>query len=137
VKKGFATEREARAWISEQLALASRGIPGSPGQFGQLLEAWLVSKHGLKPTARASYRRHIDLHLRSVADRDAAKLTSADLLVTYAELLDKGLSGTTVRSVHATVHGCLSWAVRHDKLIRNVAATITSEDAAWPCCVHG
>jgi integrase len=128
VKKGFGTEREARVWISEQLALASRGVPGSPGQFGQLLEAWLVSKHGLKPTARASYRRHIDRHLSSVADRDAAKLTSADLLVAYAELLDKGLSGTTVRPVHTTAHGCLSWAVRHDKLIRNVAAMITSED---------
>lgn len=128
VKKGFGTEREARAWVAEQLSLAHRGIPGSAGELGKLLDAWLVSKHGLKPTARASYRRHIDRHLRPLADHDASKLTSADLLVLYAKLLEDGLSGSTVRAVHATVRGCLGWAVRHNKLVRNVAAAITSED---------
>jgi integrase len=128
VRKGFPTERDAQTWISEQLVLARKGIPGSPGEFGKLLDAWLVSKHGLKPTARASYRRHIDLHLRPLADRDAARLTSADLLVLYAQLLQTGLSGTTVRAVHATVRACLTWAVRHDRLGRNVAATIPSSD---------
>jgi integrase len=128
VKKGFATEREARAWIMEQIGLANRGIVGSPGDLGTLLDVWLAAKHGLKPTARASYRRHIDLHLWPLAARDVAKLTSADLLHLYARLLEEGLSGTTVRSVHATVRACLAWAVRHDKLVRSVAASITSAE---------
>jgi integrase len=128
VKKGFATERDARAWIAEQLALTRKGILGSPGTFGDLQAAWLASKSNLKPTARASYQRHIDLHLKPLAGIDAAKLTSTDLLGLYSTLLKKGLSPTTVRSVHATVRGCLGWAVRHERLIRNVAIAITSED---------
>jgi len=128
VKKGFAMEREARAWVAEQLVFADRGVPGSPGTFGELLDAWLGSKHGLKPTARASYRRHIDLHLASLADRDSAKITSADLLALYGKLRHDGLSGSTVRSVHATVRACFNWSVRHNKLVRNAAANVAAED---------
>src|SRR4051794_20972171 len=67
-KKGFRRRQEAAEWVTEQALLNARGIPGSPGTFGQVLDQWLDSKTALKSSTRASYRRHVDHHLRSIRD---------------------------------------------------------------------
>lgn len=57
VRKGFATERDARAWVGEQLALTRRGIRDEAGSLGDLLEATSSPRRRPSPDELSTLRR--------------------------------------------------------------------------------
>jgi len=110
-------------------------------------ERWLpsldtaVAGGKIKPNTRSSYRTQIESYVLPRLGHVALKDVSADMLARfYGELLTsgrrhtggkdapKGLSPTSVRLVHITIHRMLKDAVRWGILARNVADA-AAEDA--------
>lgn len=95
-----------------------------------LVDEWLPSKRStVKVTTLASYEMHVAKHLvPRLGGVPLVAVSPAHLNAFYADLLDHGrrsddtgLSPTTVRRVHATVHKALADAVRWGRLARNPA----------------
>lgn len=136
-KGGFATKGAAEAQLNAVVGKVEAGnwTPDSRATIKEFVEkAWLpslraaVAGGSIKPATEKFYEhlatRHIVAHLGAVK---LAALTSVRLNTFYAELLTtgrkrgKGLSPTTVASVHVTTHRMLKDAVKWGHLQRNVA----------------
>ena len=122
VKKTFGSRADAAAWISKQLhAKATGKWTATPGTFGDLCTTWLEAKEAeLKPSTYHTYERHVRHYLSALSDKKVTVLSSADLTKLYGKLTAKGLSATTVRSVHATVRACFSWAIGQEPPLADV-----------------
>lgn len=130
---GYRTKKEAERARVELLSRLDQGSYVAPSKttFGSyLVDEWLPAKRTtIKETTLASYEMHVTKH---VAPRIGAvplpNLNAAHLNGFYAELLvdgrrtgPGGLSPTSVRRIHATVHKALADAVRWGRLTRNPA----------------
>lgn len=94
--------------------------------LGSYLATWLEA---VRPTLRARswerYEEHVRLYLVPALGRvKLAQLTPANVQRLYSALLDRGLSPSTVRRVHAALHRSLGQAVRWRLAIVNVAALV-------------
>jgi integrase len=136
-KAGFRTQKEAQAWLTEQLGRLDRGEYVKPTRqtYGEFLAAWLPAiRSTVRPSTWESYERNIRRHLvPRLGHLPLQHLGPEHLNRAYAELLDAGRldgsGGLSVRSVaylHTIVHRSLRDAVKWGKLTRNVA------DAADP-----
>lgn len=125
-KKSFATRKEADGWRIAQLSAKTKGNwVSSPGTLDDLMKRWLdVKSDELKPSAFHSYEGHVRRHLSRVGSRRVDKLNSSDFTRLYRELVEEGLSATTVRSVHASARACFSWAAGEEPPLvdRNIPA---------------
>ena len=126
LKKTFATRREADAWRIAQLSAKAKGkLPSSPGTFDDLTKRWLqVKRSELKASAFHSYEQHVRSYLSRLGRRKVDKLGSSDFTALYAELIEEGLSASTVRSIHATARACYTWALEQEPPLvdRNVVS---------------
>lgn len=139
---GYHTEAEAEQARTELLYKVDRSeyVPPSKLTLRQYVEEkWLpaldalVAGGKLKPSTVASYRVQVNAYIRPRLGHVLLKDISADVLGRfYGELLTsgakrsipekpKGLSQTSVRLVHVTMHRMLGDAVRWDLVARNVA----------------
>jgi integrase len=87
----------------------------------EFVERWLDAKeHTVRP---ATFRRYSDLMRKHVLPMLGSvrltKLGTPHLQRLYAELLESGLSPTTVHHIHVTLHGALKQALRWGMIDRN------------------
>ena len=130
---GYRSRKEAERARVELLASLDKGAYVAPSRlsFGSfLVDEWLRAKQtNVKETTLALYELHV---MKYVVPRlggvPLLNLGPAHLNTLYAELLadrernrGRGLSPTTVRRVHTTLHKALADAVRWGRLARNPA----------------
>ena len=90
----------------------------------ELAELWFVAQMQIKPTTRLGYRQALDKHLlpRWGSTR-LVDLTHGEIQAWVAEL-SKGLGPSIVRQTYLVLAGVLRYAVRDDRLSRNVAERV-------------
>jgi hypothetical protein len=126
-KGGFATKREASAFLTDQLARLDTGSYVPPSMLtvsAFLTNEWLPAA---TPTVRsataATYERAVRLYLvPTVGALRQQGLRGGHLNGLYAELEQAGLSPATIRQVHATIRRACGDAVRWGALTRNPAS---------------
>jgi integrase len=146
---GYRTRKDAERARVELLASITGGTYVAPSkvtvaQF--LVGEWLPAKRAtVKETTLASYEMHVGKHIvPRLGGAPILSVSAAQLNSLYAELLAGGrrsgmggLSPTTVRHIHATLHKALSDAVRWGRLPRNPAdqadppRPVTAEMSVW------
>ncbi len=132
-KSGFKTKAEAVAALAEVQAAVARGQHVEPDKvtLTQFLESeWLPAiETTIRPSTLASYRLHVERYIvPRIGEARLQQIGGSDLNALYAELLASGrvrgaggLSPTTVRRVHATLHRAFRDAVRWGRLSRSPA----------------
>ena len=138
IKGGYTTRKECQAALSKVLVAVEARSFTPPTRItvkAFLVTEWLPAVKGtLRPTTYASYtmlaREHIVPRLGSL---QLQKLTPGAINALYAHLLEHGrvhgggpLSASSVRRVHAVLHGACHDAVRWGRL------TVNPVDAADP-----
>ncbi len=122
---GFATRREAQAFLTDTLARVGDGSYVAPSKLtvGQWLEQWLPAvQTTVKPQTGKKYETVVRCHLSpQVGSVRLSALAGAHLTALYGELAREGLAAGTIRNVHAVISRALSDAVREGKVNRNVA----------------
>lgn len=130
---GYRTKKEAERARIELLSRVDQGTYVEPSKVSIgafLVQEWLPAKRAtLKETTLASYEMHVTKHVvPRIGGLPLLSLGPGHLNAFYADLLAEGrrngsggLSPTTVRRVHATVHKALADAVRWGRLARNPA----------------
>lgn len=126
------TRREAAAKLAEAMGSAARGIvfDSRNATVGEYLERWLddVVKPNTAHRTYSTHRQQIDSHIApTVGGIKLEALRKAHIDGLYARLLAErpagsGLAPSSVRRVHAVLHGALEEAVRGDLIPRNPAA---------------
>lgn len=99
-----------------------RALPRTPySEF--LVKMWLpTAKRTIRESTYESYSSHVRRHITPrLGDVPLGQLSGPVLNDVYSELLDAGLSETTVARIHATVHRSLRDAVRWGALTQNPA----------------
>jgi integrase len=139
-KRGFKTQREAQAALTELLGNVRSGTHVNPSTmtFDGWAQMWLAGlpATGLRPATLAHHRDMIGHARRHLGDARLQGLLPADLNRAYGKLLEeglrpeRGLSRATVRKVHTSVRKCLGEAVRQGVLARNPADLATPPSAA-------
>ena len=130
---GYRSRKEAERARVELLASLDKGAYVAPSRlsFGSfLVDEWLRAKQtNVKETTLALYELHVTKYVvPRLGGVPLLNLGPAHLNTLYAELLadrernrGRGLSPTTVRRVHTTLHKALADAVRWGRLARNPA----------------
>ena len=146
---GYRTKMEAERARTELLSQVDRGsyVPPTKLTLGTFLtQEWLPAKRAtVKETTLASYEVHVVKHVvPRLGGVPLLGLAAAHLNAFYADLLLDGrrdgcggLSPTTVRRIHATLHKALVDGVRWGRLPRNPAdqadppRAATTEMSVW------
>ena len=146
---GYRTKKEAERARTELLSQLDRGsyVPPTKLTLGTFLtQEWLPAKRAtVKETTLASYEVHVEKHVvPRLGGVPLLGLAAAHLNAFYADLLLDGrrdgcggLSPTTVRRIHATLHKALVDGVRWGRLPRNPAdqadppRAATTEMSVW------
>lgn len=130
---GFRSKKDAERARTELLSRLDDGTYVVPTKlaFGTFLrEEWLPAKRStVKATTLASYDMHVHKHIvPRLGGIPLRGLSAGQLNAMYADLLvdgrkdgKGGLSPTTVRRIHATIHKALADGVRWGRLTRNPA----------------
>lgn len=134
-KGGFATKREAQAFLSSVLTSVQQGDYVEHSKLtvaDYLTKRWLpLMKSSIRPSTWDSYQRVIDCHVIPYVGSTALQELSTDQIDhLYSQLMmtgrhdgkPGGLSPKTVRYVHSTLHKALKDAERKRLIVRNPAA---------------
>jgi len=130
---GYATRREAERGLTALLSAQDSGTYTVPQRLTvgrYLAEHWLPAIEGsVRPSTYRSYRLHVTSYLvPGVGAARLQQLMPDQISAFYRRLQEsgaasgRGLSPTTVRRVHATLHRALTDAVSWGYLPRNPAA---------------
>ena len=93
--------------------------------FEELIQGWAQETNPTEKTVY-SWKLAIDEFLAHLGHADASRVTADDVLGWKAKLLDRGLSGRTIKyGKLAALRAVLEWGVRNRKLSENVAAKIS------------
>lgn len=124
------TRQDAARKLAEVLRDQDKGLPivGERQTVAQFLATWLES---MRPTIRLStwirYEQLVRLHLIPTLGRlQLSKLTAQQVQALYSTKLQEGLSQTTVRHLHMTLHGALESALRLGLVQRNVCDMVNA-----------
>jgi len=110
----FDTKREAKAWAEAEAAKYREDPhrkPPSDETLGAYFERWVRDVVAVQDSTRADYRRMGAYAVERLGQKPLKSLTAVDVQGLYAELSRAGLSGRTVRYVHAVLHHALRDAV--------------------------
>jgi integrase len=90
----------------------------------QVADRWLESiRSQVSSGSLGAYRTRVDLHIRpGLGSRRLTSLTVADVDAWQQNLERKGLAVSTRREIRTCLVTLLKWAVKHDYVMRNVAA---------------
>jgi integrase len=130
-KGGFATRREAQAFLNSVLTRLGDGSYAAPSKqtLADYLEnEWLPAiESTVRPLTFTQYRSVVKLRIvPTLGHLRLQTLTGGHLNTLYRELEQAGLSISTRRLTHAVLHRALRDAIRWGRLVRNPA------DAADP-----
>jgi integrase len=121
------TRREVSEKLTEAIAGRDKGLVFDAGKLtvGDHLQRWLEDM--VKPSAShrtySTNAQQVRTHIAPTLGRIKLKgLRKAHIDRLYREMLDSGLSPSTVRRVHAVLHRALEEAVKGDLIPRNPAA---------------
>jgi integrase len=129
------TREDVRLKMTAMARDRDRGLPVAEGALTvkQYLGDWLSNK---KATVEAgTWLRYEQLSrayiIPALGRHKLAKLSPHQVQSFYAKTLqESGLSPTTVKQIHATLHASLNDAVRHDLAPRNVSALVQKPQKA-------
>jgi integrase len=139
---GYRSRKEAEHARVELLSTLAKGTYVAPSKVtlgSYLTDHWLPAKRStVKTTTLASYQQHVDKHIvPRIGGIQLVNLGAAQLNALYAELLEAGkrdgsggLSPTTVRRIHSTLHKALADGVRWGLIARNPADSADPPRAA-------
>jgi integrase len=123
------TRGEVAAKIKEAQRRVEQGAKVTSSSERLTLGAWLDSwLERVKPTIRQStwirYGSLLAHPKRRLGNASLTKLTPQQIETLYAELLEQGLSSTTVHHVHMALHKALKDAYRKGVVPRNVSELV-------------
>ena len=133
VTKSGTAKNETEAKRAQTLAKADkeRGTLASPDRVtvAEYLQNWLEGrKPRLAPNSVTSYAGLIRLHVNpTLGDKRLQAVKPVDLRNLYTVLLEKGLSGRSVRYVHGLLYSAFKEAVRLEVINRNPAEAATPD----------
>jgi integrase len=134
--KRFPTKQPAEAWIDQQVSDLTTGSWIAPERsaetFGTVADEWLATKTARKPKTLAGYESLLETVIlprwRDVplADMKHGELQQwiTDLSTNGSTRKNGGLSPSRVRQAHQVIHGVLKYAIRTERLSKNVAGDI-------------
>ncbi len=97
-------------------------INPASGTLDTYLRQWLDTLQGVRESTKVSYAIHIDRHISPLLGaRLVSDLQSSDVRWLIKDRLDAGLSPSTVRRIHSTLHQALEQGVRERTLAENAA----------------
>lgn len=125
----YGTKRDAEEYL--------RGVQGRvhEGTFAQptretvagFLDRWIrdVARHRVRARTLETYRTYLDRYVKpGIGPRRLRDLRPDHVQSLYSSLTDRGLSGRTVRLVHAVFSNALDYACKVDGLPRNPAKLV-------------
>jgi site-specific recombinase XerD len=96
------------------------------GTLDDYLRDWLATLQGVEPSTKVSYAGHINLHISPLLGSiPVAQLRPIDVRRLVADRIAAGLSASTVRRIHSTLHAALAQGVRERTLTDNAAHGVT------------
>lgn len=120
-----------RGEVRDKLLEAQRAIADGIGlpkstSASLFLEHWLLTLRGrLRPSTVATYTHSVRLYLAPwLRSRSLTSLQPDDLEKFYRELEGRDVGARTIAKAHATLRAALTYALRTQKVGRNVAAMI-------------
>ena len=127
---GFHRRRDAERKLAEILGRLESGsyVEADKVSLGDYLtRTWLPAiGASVRPSTLARYRLDVETKLvPRLGSIPLQKLNGAHLDALYAELLEEGLSPSSVRHVHVVAHRALRDAERNDLVTRNAATRAT------------
>lgn len=125
-KGGYATQREAQAFLTKMLAKVGDGTYTAPSRLtvrAFLEDEWLPAARGtLRPLSAAKYEEVCRVHLvPRIGSKRLQSLSAGHLNAMYGDLEAAGKSVATRRLVHAVISRALRDAERWGRVPRNVA----------------
>ncbi|MGI8656895.1 MAG: tyrosine-type recombinase/integrase [Pyrinomonadaceae bacterium] len=124
------TKSEARKFAREKETARDKGLPLEPQTMSvnDYLDRWL--KHSQKHVRPNTHTWYCDLMQRyvrpSLGNCRLAQVKPLDIEDLYAKLLGQGLSGRTVRHVHARLCTAFKQAMKWEVLLKNPASLATA-----------
>jgi len=130
-KTGYAKTRViAEEKLNRALVLSADGLLSADDPtFKEWSELWVNSRRGIKETTKHQYRYNLARAASFFGSVKLSKLGSSHLEDMYVELIDSGLSSTSVHQVHVNVGTCLKAAYRKGHMSRDIAALANSPSA--------
>ncbi len=93
--------------------------------LGEFFQAWLLNvAPSVKPRTAQFYRFMITHYGQDIASLTPTQLKPYHLQKLYAKLLARGLSSTTVRRLHATLHRAFESGVRQGLFAQNITKLV-------------
>lgn len=110
--KTFDTEREAREWRAEHISGRGLGLVEGRGiTLTAYLDHWLTTKLNIRENTRYAYEQSLNNYVKPRLGRiKLSRLSPSDIEQWQKELLDSGLSQTTVQSARTVLFGALESA---------------------------
>jgi integrase len=122
------TKKDAQAFVREKERSRDLGLPLESLNitFNEYLNRWLkFSQQHVREYSHFWYGQLLESYVRpSLGTRRLGELQPLDFQALYDHLLERGLSGRTVRHVHARIVTSLNQAVRWRMLQQNPASLI-------------
>lgn len=128
------TKKDAQRWARENELKRDRNRERSPdtwinamsltvdGFLDRWLEAW---RHTTRENTYTSYENLMRLYVRPVIGGHLlSQLRAEHIEKLYTELHDHGLSGRTIRHVHARLRTAINWALTRELLEKNPMSTV-------------
>ena len=134
--KVFRLKEAAQSHLDKMTAEVVKGEYVSPRTtvtFGVVAAEWLESKAAKKPKTTAGYRSLLDTlilprwgetNLKAISHGDLQRWISGLSLNGSARFEGKGLSASRVIQAHQCINAVLKYAIRTDRLARNVATGV-------------
>jgi integrase len=134
--KRFPTKQPAQAWIDKQVSDLTTGSWIAPERsaetFCTVADEWLATKAARKPKTVAGYESLLEtVILPRWGDVPLADMKHGELQQWITELSqngstrkNSGLSASRVRQAHQVIGGILKYAIRTERLTKNVAGDI-------------
>ena len=116
------TRREVERQMSAILTEVERGsyVDVQRMTFGEYLDGWwAVARTSIQPTSEKQYRTVVKRARARLGSLRLAQLKPEHIEGFYAELMDQGLSPSTIRLYHAVLNRALGQAVRRRYLPSN------------------
>ena len=119
------------------LTSLDRGVPVDTGKetVSEFIQRWLIDyvAHTTKPRTREFYAMINRLYIDPIIGQvNVQRLTPGDVQRVIGSVIEKGLSPTTARRVHATLHVALACAMKWGVVFRNVCDVIDAPREANP-----
>src|SRR4051794_28632970 len=122
------TRRDIVLGLRELTALAARGQLRSerPPTLATWLDTYLDEVAGarVRPTTLASYRSHIEIHVKPTLGRHRLDQLRPQHIAAFYNQLSRKLSPSSVRRIHAVLRRALTVAVRWGLIVTNPALMV-------------